>query len=109
MSNQPVTPATPVTATKSKAGPSNIRFLITLVVAVLADTVGAPFGEFGVVVFDILVAVILSLCLGGLRPEIVIACVLEAVPGFGLFPSWSLAVPALWARTRMTKSDAAAK
>lgn len=109
MSNQPVTSATPVTATKTAAGPSNIRFLITLVVAVLADTLGAPFGELGVVLFDVAIGVILSLCLGGLRPEIVIACVLEAIPGIGIFPSWSLAVPALWARTRMTRSDAAAK
>jgi hypothetical protein len=95
----PAPAATPNPA--PRAGVSNLRFGLAMIVALLADTVGVPFGEVGVVVFDILVGFILALCLRGFRPEIIIACLLEAIPGIGLFPSWSLAVPALWARLKM--------
>lgn len=89
------------------AGVSNIRFAVAMALAVLADTVGLPFGEIGVVVFDVIVGILLALCLGGLRPELIIAFLLEAIPGVGIIPSWSVAVPALWARTRFGKSAAA--
>ena len=88
------------------AGVSNIRFAVAMAVAVIADTVGLPFGEFGVVVFDILVGLVLALCLGGLRPELIIAFLLEAIPGVGIVPSWSVAVPALWARMRFGRAAA---
>lgn len=101
------TPAQPAART-FHAGVSNIRFAVAMAVAVLADTVGLPFGEFGVVVFDVLVGVLLALCLGGFRPELIIAFLLEAIPGVGIIPSWSVAVPALWARTRFGRSAAAA-
>ena len=77
-------------------------------VATLADTIGIPGGEFVAIGFDLLIAVVLSLCLGGIRPEIVVAFLLEAIPGVGLFPSWALAVPALWARLRYGAARAAA-
>jgi len=77
-----------------------IRFALAMGVAALADTIGIPGGEFVAIGFDLLIAVALSLCLGGIRPEIVVAFLLEAIPGVGLFPSWALAVPALWARLR---------
>lgn len=93
-------------ARKFHAGVSNIRFAVAMAVAVIADTVGLPFGEFGVVVFDILVGLVLALCLGGLRPELIIAFLLEAIPGVGIIPSWSVAVPALWARTRFGRAAA---
>jgi hypothetical protein len=88
------------------AGVSNIRFAVAMAVAVIADTVGLPFGEFGVVVFDILVGLVLALCLGGLRPELIIAFLLEAIPGVGIVPSWSVAVPALWERMRIGRASA---
>lgn len=94
------------TARTAHAGVSNIRFAVAMALAVLADTVGLPFGEIGVVVFDVIVGVLLALCLGGFRPELIIAFLLEAIPGVGIIPSWSVAVPALWARTRFGKSAA---
>jgi hypothetical protein len=101
------------TATRARSGKgfaavSNLRFALAMAVAVLADTIGIPFGEIGVVVFDVAVGLILALCLRGFRPEIILACLIEAIPGFGLFPSWSLAVPAIWARMRLGASGAAA-
>lgn len=74
---------------------SNTRFAIALVIAVLADTVGLPFGEFGVVVFDVFVALLLTICLGP-RWLILVACIAEAIPGVGLFPCWAAAVPTIW-------------
>ena len=73
------------------------RFVAAFAVAVLADTLGAPLGELLAVVFDLAVGVVLALLLG-FRIELLIACVLEAIPGVGLFPFWSLAVPALLLR-----------
>lgn len=81
----------------------NLRFAIAMVVALLADTVVAPFGEIGDVVVDLIVGVILALILGGFRLELLLAFFVEAIPGVGLFPSWALAVPAIWARTRLLK------
>lgn len=101
-------PATQVRSGKGFAAVSNLRFALAMAVAVLADTIGIPFGEIGVVVFDVAVGLILALCLRGFRPEIILACLIEAIPGFGLFPSWSLAVPAIWARMKLGASDAAA-
>jgi hypothetical protein len=88
---------------RPSAAPSNLRFILAMGVAFLADTIGLPFGELGVFVFDVCVGLLLALCLRGFRPEILIACLIEAIPGVGLFPSWSLAVPALWARLRLAK------
>ncbi|MEY3142063.1 MAG: hypothetical protein RLY21_556 [Planctomycetota bacterium] len=103
-------PSTPQGGTTSArtphAGVSNIRFALAMAVAVLADTVGLPFGEFGVVVFDVVIGLLLALCLRGFRPEIIIACLVEAIPGIGLFPSWSLAVPAIWARMKLGQQKA---
>jgi ABC-type proline/glycine betaine transport system permease subunit len=95
--------ATPPAAPTPRAGISNLRFILAMGVAFLADTIGLPFGELGVFVFDVCVGLLLALCLRGFRPEILIACLIEAIPGVGLFPSWSLAVPALWARLRLAK------
>jgi hypothetical protein len=78
-----------------------VRFAIAMAVALLADTVGYPVSEFAIIAFDVGIALILALCLRGFRPEIIIACVIEAIPGLGLFPSWSLAVPAIWARMKL--------
>ena len=97
-------PASRAPSNGGRAGVSNLRFAIAMAVAVLADTVGIPFGELGVVVFDIFVGLVLALCLRGFRPEIIFACLIEAIPGVGLFPSWSLAVPAIWARMKMGRS-----
>ena len=80
---------------------SGVRFAIAMAVALLADTVGYPVSEFAIIAFDVGIALILALCLRGFRPEIIIACVIEAIPGLGLFPSWSLAVPAIWARMKL--------
>lgn len=105
-------PSSPDTATPptriAHAGVSNVRFAIAMALAVIADTVGLPFGEFGVVVFDVVIGILLALCLGGLRPELIIAFLLEAIPGVGIIPSWSVAVPALWARMRFGKGAAKA-
>lgn len=107
--SSPPTPRDPATpspvATARRVGVSNLRFALAMGVAVLADTIGLPFGEVGVVVFDVAVGLVLALCLRGFRPEIIIACLIEAIPGFGLFPSWSLAVPALWARMKMGQGN----
>ena len=91
------------------ASVSNLRFALAMAVAVLADTIGIPFGEVGVVVFDVAVGLTLALCLRGFRPEIILACLIEAIPGFGLFPSWSLAVPAIFARMRLGQGQSDAK
>jgi hypothetical protein len=80
---------------------STWRFILAMLVAVAADSLGSPFGEGFAVVFDIAVGFLLALCLRGFRPEIIVACLIEAIPGVGLFPSWSLAVPALWARLKL--------
>ena len=84
-------------ATPGRSGGNRIarwRFVAAFAVAVLADTLGAPLGESLAVVFDLAVGVVLALLLG-FRIELLIACVLEAIPGVGLFPFWSLAVPEL--------------
>lgn len=111
MSNMPANPspapATPAATKPAHAGVSHVRFAIAMAVAVLADTVGVPFGEFGVVVFDVIVGLLLALCLRGFRPEIILACLVEAIPGIGLFPTWSLVVPAIWARMKLGASASA--
>jgi hypothetical protein len=67
------------------------RIVAAMLVALAADTVGAPFGELGVVVFDLVVGVILTAILG---PSVALvgALVVEAIPAFGMFPSWIAAV-----------------
>lgn len=107
----PPPPSPPLPAAKAPsrfARISNFRFALAMGVAVLADTVGLPFGEVGVFVFDLFIGLMLALCLRGFKPEIVIACLLEAIPGIGLFPSWTLAVPALWARMRLGQGKSVA-
>lgn len=86
---------------------STLRFVLAMAVALAADSLGSWLGEFGIVVFDLFVGFVLALCLRGFRPEIIVACLIEAIPGVGLFPSWSLAVPALWARLKLGASAAA--
>lgn len=95
----PAAPAAPVS--KAASGVSRFRFVLAMGIALLADTVGYPASELGIVVFDVAVGLLLALCLRGFRPEIIVACLIEAIPGVGLFPSWSLAVPALWARLKL--------
>jgi hypothetical protein len=94
---------TPPAAPTPRPGISNLRFILAMGVAFLADTVGLPFGELGIFVFDVFVGLVLALCLRGFRPEILIACLIEAIPGIGMFPSWSLAVPAIWARMKLLR------
>jgi hypothetical protein len=94
---------TPPAASTPRLGISNLRFILAMGVAFLADTIGLPFGELGVFVFDVFVGLLLALCLRGFRPEILIACLIEAIPGIGMFPSWSLAVPAIWARMKLLR------
>jgi hypothetical protein len=86
---------------------STWRFILAMLVAVAADSLGSSFGEVFAVVFDLLVGFLLALCLRGFRPEIIVACLIEAIPGVGLFPSWSLAVPAIWARLKLGANAAA--
>lgn len=100
MTGLPTSPSAP----QAPKQVSTFRFLLAMVVALAADSLGSVFGEGLAVVFDLLVGFALALCLRGFRPEIIIACLLEAIPGIGLFPSWSLAVPALWARLKLGQS-----
>lgn len=108
--HSPIEPAAdaPKSAQAPRAAVSNVRFAVAMAVALLADTVGVPLGEVGIVVFDVAVGLVLALCLRGFRPEIIVACLIEAIPGVGLFPSWSLAVPAIWARMKLGAAGAAA-
>lgn len=76
-----------------------VRYGIAMGVALLADTIGLPFGELGVVVFDVGVALVLALCIGW-KWELAVALILEAIPGVGVFSFWSLVVPILWWRQR---------
>ncbi len=78
-------------------GLSMVRLSLALGVAAIADTIGIPFGEIGVVVFDVCVGLVLFAILG-FRVELLFATVLEAIPMVGMFPSWVLAVAAIWAR-----------
>jgi hypothetical protein len=79
-----------------------VRITIAGIVALAADTVGAPFGETLAVVFDLGVALVLCAAFG-FRIPILIAFVLEAIPGVGLLPSW-LAVVGYYALRRGTSS-----
>jgi hypothetical protein len=100
---QPAPEPAPAGRSALRGGISNLRFVLAMGVAFLADTIGLPFGEFGIFVFDVFVGLLLALCLRGFRPEIIIACLIEAIPGIGMFPSWSLAVPAIWARMKLLR------
>jgi hypothetical protein len=70
---------------------SHARLRAAFWVAVMADSAGVPLGEFGVVVFDAIVAVVLAAIIG-FRPKIwlllFIALVVEAVPVLGILPTW---------------------
>jgi hypothetical protein len=107
-------PPTPPPAAVPTGGPSrtraisNLRFAIAMVVALLSDTLVAPVGEIGAVLVDLAVGVALALILGGFRIELLRAFLIEAIPGVGLFPSWALAVPAIWARSRLSRDSGAA-
>jgi hypothetical protein len=61
------------------------------VVAIAADTIGAPLGEVAGVVFDLSVALLLAALIGP-KPFLLLAFVLEAIPIVGLFPTWIAAV-----------------
>jgi len=79
-------------------GVSAVRLVVAGLVALAADTIGAPFGETFAVVFDLGVALVLCAAFG-FRIPILIAFVLEAIPGVGLLPSW-LAVVGYYALRR---------
>ncbi len=74
-----------------------LRLVLALGVASFADTLGVPFGELGVIVFDLCVGFVLFAILG-FRVELLFATVAEAIPFVGIFPSWVLAVASIWAR-----------
>ncbi|MDA0803044.1 MAG: hypothetical protein O2819_04725 [Planctomycetota bacterium] len=74
-----------------------VRIAAAMVVAVLADTIGAPLGEVGGLFFDLGVGLVLTAVLGW-RIEILIAFIFEAIPSIGLFPSWIVAVPIIAGR-----------
>lgn len=78
------------------------RYILAMSVAVVADLLFWWLGELLPVASDFVVAVILALCLGGLRFELLVAFLCEATPGLGLLPSWSLAVPIVWMRANAT-------
>jgi len=97
--------ASPSESVKSAAIPMG-RLIMAFAVAVIADTVGFPLGEIGFVVFDICVGVVLMGIIGfrrGISPELVVATVVEAIPGLGLLPSWVAAVGVLAARSRYAR------
>jgi hypothetical protein len=70
---------------------STTRAVIALVVAMLADSLGALPGDLLPFVFDLGVGAVLAMILGP-RVAILGALLLEAVPVLGLFPSWVAAV-----------------
>ncbi len=77
--------------------PSAWRNIAALLVSILADTVAAPLGEGLPVIFDLLVAGVIAALLG-MRQGLMIALLIECVPGLGLFPTWIAAVLAMIAR-----------
>ena len=69
------------------------RFVAALAVALASDAIGVPLEAFFplMVALDVVTAIALWLLLGrGL--VLLIALVLEAIPGVGLMPFWTLAV-----------------
>jgi hypothetical protein len=88
---------TDVNTSKGKATPPDIakwRFVLAFCVALAADTLGIPCGEYFVVIFDVVVALVLIVILG-FNWMIIPALLIECVPGLGLFPSWVMAVLAI--------------
>ena len=80
------------------------RYGLAMVVAALADTVGVLPGELGAVVVDLFVGLLLAACLG-FQPFLLFAFVIEALPIVGVFPTWLVAVPAIWAHSKFMKRD----
>jgi hypothetical protein len=77
---------------------TKLRYALALCVALFADSIGAPFGEGFAVAFDLGIGLAIAFLLG-FRIELLLALLLEAIPGLGLFPSWLVAVPMIWVRT----------
>ena len=80
------------------------RYILAICIAVIADVLFWWLGELLPGASDFVVAVLLALCLGGLRLELLVAFLAEATPGLGLLPSWTLAVPIVWMRAHATAS-----
>jgi hypothetical protein len=85
---------------------SRVRLGTAVLVASLADTVGIPFGEAGIVLFDLAIALVLVGIIGFRRKislGLVAAFLVEAIPGLGVFPSWFVAVMVIVAHDRKAR------
>lgn len=88
-------PSITLPSTENEPNPniSKWRFILAFLVALTADTVGAPLGSFNIV-FDVFVAIILIVILG-FNWMIIPALLVECVPGLGVFPTWAMAIMAI--------------
>jgi hypothetical protein len=91
------------------------RAAVAMLLAMVADSAGelSWFAGLGAWLLDALVVVVLWLLLahrlvGAARWLLMVALLLEMIPGVGLFPSWTLAVPAVLACRRALSPDTAA-
>jgi hypothetical protein len=67
------------------------RLAPAFAIAIAADTIAAPAGEWLPIAADLVAGALVALCLGP-RPLLLVALIVEAIPGLGLFPTWTAVV-----------------
>ncbi|MGH7134028.1 MAG: hypothetical protein ACREJO_19040 [Phycisphaerales bacterium] len=92
----------------AKPGPK--RLILAFIVAAVSDALSVALALPPLMpaqwVLDVVTAIVLTLVLG-FRVELLVAFVMEAIPGVELFPSWLVAVSVIGARASLSSPPAA--